>query len=121
MKCPRCKSEKITVINQPIQTNEKFESITIALLSFFSVLILITGIILFFSANSQYKGDALTSAVEYILGGNFIKYSVLTLIALGLVNAIRPRKMSNKLICVCLECGYSAELKQPQQTDNNQE
>lgn len=113
MKCPRCKSEKITIINQPIQTDEKFESLTITLLSFFAILILITGIILFFTANSQYNGDDLKSATEYILSGYFIKYSVLTLIFIGLINAIRPRKMSNKLICVCLECGYSAELRQP--------
>ena len=113
MKCPRCKSEKITVINQPIQTNEKFESLAIALLSVSAIFVLIAGIVLFFNASSQYKGDALQSATEYILGGYFIRYSVLTLIFIGIINAVRPRKMSNKLICVCLECGYSAELRQP--------
>lgn len=113
MKCERCGSEKITIVNQPIQLKDKTDSVIVDIFTAISILILIVGIIGFFITSNQPANTELEKVPFYLTSLALMKWSGITLIAIGILNALRPHKIENKLICVCLECGYSAELRQP--------
>lgn len=52
----------------------------------------------------------LKNITEYVIGIFILRWSAISLLACGIINALRPHKMDNKLIGVCMECGHDAEL-----------
>ncbi|MEG9430327.1 MAG: hypothetical protein VZQ61_05345 [Christensenellaceae bacterium] len=141
MKCPKCGSEKITVVNRPIQLEEKTNSGTMTFLITVAIITLFVGIIMLAAApkesssadipsttttqmaeyaavtppssSSSNSGcsNFLNSPTAYVVGAALTKWSAITLLTCGIINSLRPHKWNNKLIGVCMDCGHSAALK----------
>ena len=110
MKCPNCGSEKITVVNQPIQLKEKTDSVIIDIFAALSVLALLIGVIGFFTIVSVNNGD-LEKVPFYLISLALMKWSVISLVAIGILNALRPHKWENQLVGICMDCGHAKTLK----------
>ncbi|MDY6367290.1 MAG: hypothetical protein SPL13_02080 [Clostridia bacterium] len=116
MKCPNCKKTNITVINQPVQLDEKTPSMTMRIITVLSILCLFAGLIFYIYARINFQHDILDSVGIYIAGKYMLKWAAISLVACGIINAIRPHKIENKLIGICLDCGHSDDIKKFKET-----
>lgn len=143
MKCPKCGSKYITVVNRPIQLEEKTKSGTMSFLITVAIIALFVGVILLAAAPKEsssadissssastqittYAGitppsgsssgsgcsDFVNSPTAYVIGAALAKWSAITLLACGIINALRPHKWENKFVGVCMDCGYATYLKE---------
>lgn len=154
MKCPKCGSKYITVINQPVQLKEKTESSAFIYITLIAVIVLTLGIILIIAGRANSKNNAYNDAIlseqasiekeitispfasttpinttttivsisMEAVGSFLLNYSSAALIAIGVLHALRPHKMENRLIGVCMDCGHTAALKEfKRKTEENTE
>ena len=112
MKCPKCGSKNIEIINQ-IQQKEKCGDSATAILMFISMFGAIFSFICMREAIKSVESahEIITQSFDYIRAAFCLKFSIILFFAALLVHIIAPYKTKNVIGVVCKDCGHVEILK----------
>ena len=117
MKCQKCKSENLEIINQVQQDGKSGDTITAILIG-----IAIFGVLLSFASmrdaiqRAEREHEIITQSFNYICAAFCMRFSVVLFFATLLVHALLPYKTKNVIKVVCKDCGHVATLKSFKET-----
>ena len=105
MKCQKCNSEKIQIISESIQTNEKCGQGFFNFLYILCVLGLLLAFKFFVDGTQKSKEIPLLSIEEIALALNILKFIIFLFFITMLSKRLAPFIYETRTKVVCLDCG----------------
>ncbi len=117
MKCNKCNSEKIQVVSEMIQTDEKDGQGLYAFLYFISITALIVSFLFFIAGVDKTNENTFWQISEIITASKIFAFAFPTLVFTMLFKRLVPFKFQTKTKVVCLDCGHTWYLQEEQKSD----
>lgn len=110
MICEKCKQDKIQVVSEYVELEEKDNATITIVLGLVAIASALLGVILLlvtiFSTLSANKViDVIFSLPGFGFGVGFLSFGIVCGLLKGLIQALTPFKHVTRLRAICLECG----------------
>ena len=116
MKCEKCGGKKLQVVSEYKQLETKGYSGVLIVFNILYALAIILGFVLMAEGCNSVKSEDYTSIFNIPMayaGLKLIFFAIVGFIVYFIVKSVAPYDHETKIKVVCMDCGHSWELKEP--------